>query len=143
MRISNTLNRYNRYVRIILAVGLLGVTTACQIKGMYASKSGQLLPINASLMKKSELDRQAVAVEGPQGYKYYAETVKGDETVIPQKAISAWQWTQIARTLSDAFKGWDNNQTSVDIAKDANATRVASEQIQADVTKATFVPPTQ
>jgi hypothetical protein len=143
MTICKTLHRYNRYIRVILAVGFLGMTTACQIKGMYATKTGQVLPLNASFMKKSELDRQAVAVDGPQGYKYYAETVKGDETVIPQKAISAWQWTQIAKTLSDAFSGWDKNNAAVEIAKDSNATKVASEQIAADVTKSTFVPPTQ
>lgn len=130
-------------MQLILLVGLLGMTTSCQIKGMYANKTGQVLPLNVTIMKKSDLDRQAVDVGGPQGYKYIAETIKGDETVIPNKAISAWQWTQLAKSFADAFKGWDNNQTSVNLAKDSNATKIASEKIQADVTKSTFVPPTE
>lgn len=103
---------------------------------MYVSKSnaGTPMPFNASLMKKSADDIQMV--EGP-GYRYYARTVGGDETVVPNKAISAWMWNQITKNVIDGFKSWDTNQTTVKLGE--QATSVQQAEIQAGVD--TFVPP--
>lgn len=123
---------------LLAPVIIAGLLTSCQVKGMYTPKAGgPPLPLNVTLMKKSDRDIQAVRGEG---YEYYSETIKGDETVIPAAGIGAWKWVSLAKIFASGFDKWNVNDTSVKTIESNNATQIASEKIAADVTKSTFVP---
>jgi hypothetical protein len=116
----------------------LGVSaTSCQVKGMHVTKTGVVAPYNWSLMKKSEADHMAAT--GP-GYTFEATTVGGDETIVPVKALNAYQWIQIARAAADAFKGWSGDKAATESAKINSAADIEKAKIAADLEKATFVP---
>lgn len=107
--------------------------TACQMKGMYQPKGAPApLPLNVSLLKKSERDVQAVKSAT---YEYYSETINGDETIVPNKAISWWGWTKMARIFAGSFNLANDNYTAQSIAKSDNTTKIATEKIAADVQK--------
>lgn len=120
----------------ILCLGLV----SCQVKGMYASaKTGGIpVPYNISVMKKSAKDIQAAT--GP-GYTYYSETVNGDETLVPKSLIRAWGTVEVARSLAEATTASVNALSKTEIAKSADATKVATGAQEADVAIKTFVAP--
>jgi hypothetical protein len=116
---------------------IAGCLCSCQIKGMYTAKGGAAMPFNASLMKKSTDDVQYV--KSPE-YTYFAQTVGGDETIVPSKAISWWGWAKIASSAASAFGDWSADKAAVDSLKSSNATTLGVEQLKADVAIKTFVP---
>jgi hypothetical protein len=124
-----------------LALALLAVTfnVSCSIKGMYVSSNGGgPMPLNMSLMKKSDRDVQAVKTKD---YEYYAETINGDETIVPQVGITAWKWVKILGDLFNSATIINKDNVGLEAVKSNNATSLGIKDLEVKEAVETFVAP--